>query len=134
SRIHRKEPPFHIMRADQRLTMVEQIPITFLAKLHLFLELPGLRDADHVDDHRLELASLVEDRMDAVHKMLDHSFLVLDRFRPFHYFAGTAGFFEYHASCPCHGGRAAGILAELLIRLADHPLPEMLVGYAEIVR
>src|ERR1700759_1352753 len=122
------------MCANERLTMIEQIAITFFAEPDLFLELACLRDPDNIYDHRLKLAILVKHGMNAMEKVLYRAILILQGFGPFHHMTGASGFFKYHTPCSrlCH--RTAGILTKLFVCLTDHPFSEMLIGDSAIVR
>src|SRR5258708_594250 len=117
------------MGADKGLAMIKEIAISFFADSYLFLKLFCLRDAYCIDYDLLQTSGLIEYGENPVLKMLHHSFSVHGGLGPLHYPAGTPRFFEDHASCTSHGRRTAGILAKLLIGLADHPFPEMLLGY-----
>ncbi len=55
-RIDGQELAVHIVGADKRLAMVEQVTISLFVNPYLFFEFLCLRDPDHIDDDLIEFA------------------------------------------------------------------------------
>src|SRR5258708_5869580 len=110
-----QEPASHIVRTDQRLTVIEQVPVSFLTTLYLFFEFLTLSDLHRINDHPLYFSMVIQHLVYFAHIMLQDPIFIAPLLLPFEYLPRTQYFFTDLPPCPGNHCRPAQMLAKFLI-------------------
>src|SRR5882724_1518628 len=118
------------MRTDQRLAIVEEVPVSFFTAPYLLFEFSPLRDIHRVNDHPLNFILLIQHGIYFTEMMLGFSLRIHALFLPLHHLPRIQYVLKYQTTVPGDLSRPAQTCmeTEFLIRLPDHPSPQFGIG------